>query len=134
MTLYIKIQDTSFDSAVERVNSAMMQSKSALRVGGGTKSYMEKIPYAGLTPFQEYLYTFMPEAPDYSESDIKTLAHALIQHKIGLATEADDVRSVRMHRSQAATIKARNKLNDYCHDMRLADRMLEDVLRILLAD
>ena len=134
MTLYIKIQDTSFDSAVERVNSAMIQSRSAIRVGNNTPSYFEKIPYAGITPFQEYLYTFMPEAPDYSEDELKSLAKSLSIREIGLSDQADDIRSVRMHRSKEATIKARNKLNDYCHDMRTADRMLEDVLGILLAE
>lgn len=128
MRIWLKVQDTTIDSAVKRVNSTFIEAKTIPRVSERNIVYKETIPYSGLKPFREYMMTVQVDIDD--NTDIKALSDTFAKKEIGLVTELDDTVSVMFN--PRCVNSAITELENYGLGSAAADNAVNDVLNILI--
>lgn len=130
--VYLKIKNTTIKDAVSNLNNAFINIKLGTRVSNDKLAYAEKIPYNGIFPLQEYMYTFKAQID--SDINIVELARNLAPYGIGLTCESENQRSVIANLGPKAISNAINALVSKNLDERSAKETLCKICAILLPD
>lgn len=130
--VYLKIKNTTIKDAVSNLNNAFINIKLGTRVSNDKLAYAEKMPYNGIFPLQEYMYTFKAQID--SDINIVELARNLAPYGVGLTCESENQRSVIANLGPKAISNAINALVSKNLDERSAKETLCEICTILLPD
>lgn len=130
--VYLKTKNTNIKDAVSNLNNTFINIKLGTRVSNDKLAYAEKIPYNGIFPLQEYMYTFKAQID--SDINIVELARNLAPYGVGLTCESENQRSVIANLGPKAISNAINTLVSKNLDERSAKETLCEICAILLPD